>query len=99
MESPIEPPDLSIERPVRRSLLVSGLIAVLVAMVTLVMSSRSSDPAFPVFEATYPLAQVDPVPSRSELRCQFFDQEVQPRIALTDQMNREAAARCVDQLG
>lgn len=98
MESPIEPPDLSTDRPFKRSLSACGLVAAVIAVVTLVMSSHSSDPAFPAFEIAYPSAEVDPGPSRSELRCQFFEQEVQPRIDQTDQLNRAAAARCVNQL-
>ncbi|WP_345321824.1 hypothetical protein [Novipirellula rosea] len=38
-------------------------------------------------------------PSRDVVRAAFFDREVEPEIAKTDRLNREAADRCIQRIG
>ncbi len=99
----MRPPDESgrassrgIEHPLAGCL----LIAAVVALGTLAVTSRLSDPPSPpagrvTLDVAPPPA---PAPNREARRAAFFETEVKPRIAETDSLNREAANRCVERI-
>ena len=98
MESPIERAEALSDRGLEHPLAACILLAALVALATLAVTSHPNDPAAPpAFEAAPP-QEISVAPSREALRSEFFDREVEPRIAETDRMNREAADRCVQRL-
>ncbi|MDE0866066.1 MAG: hypothetical protein OSA98_19945 [Rubripirellula sp.] len=99
--------ELVIARQPRRtnSLVVSLLVASLVGLSTFALArywlpaTMSAAPAIPAAAAIRvgedPAAETS---SRIAMRASFFDSGVEPEIEKTDQLNREAAERCVRRL-
>ena len=98
MESPIEHPTSELTRGIEHPLAACTLLAALVALATLaVIPQRDDTPTPPALEVS--TAQQAPLePDRQSLRSEFFVREVEPRIAETNQLNLEAADRCIERL-
>ena len=74
------------------------LIASIVAFGTLVVTARPADPPSPRAGRVAIELATPPTPNREALRAAFFEAEVEPEIAETDSLNRQAADRCVERL-
>ncbi len=98
MESPFAHHEPRSARGLEHPLAACTLVAALVALATLAVTSQPDELPAPVTAAVVSSEAVTVEPSREALRSEFFDREVQPRIAETDRLNREAASRCKDRL-
>lgn len=89
-----------IAHPFAASVLAAAMVSVTVFLLSheLEKANVSARPELP--EAPeLPIAEVQPDPPRRDvLRASFFDTHVIPKIEETDQLNREAADRCVRRL-
>lgn len=81
-----------------RSLLISTLGALCVGIATFFGSLHSTPEEAPTVPPIAIKPPPPPEPPRDVIRAKFFDEEVQPQIAETDILNREAADRCVQRL-
>ena len=89
-----------IAHPFAASVLAAALVAVTVFLLSheLEKATVSARPPLPEVP-TLPIPEVTPDPPRRDvLRASFFDTHVIPKIEETDQLNREAADRCVRRL-
>jgi hypothetical protein len=101
MESPRDRSRIADHRQLKHPLAACGLVASLVGLATLAVTTTPAVP-LPVEDIRAPgtsIALDEPVePDSVKLRAEFFAEEVQPRIELTDSLNRQAAERCVTRL-
>ena len=87
--------------PSRKPVVLALLIATITAMVTFgtsIIHSPEETPDVPTSQLPDPATpQPEPV-DRSIQRAVFYDEHVEPRIAETDKLNREAAERCIQRV-
>ena len=98
MESPVDRCETHPERIRAFPIAAIVLIAAIAGTFSLVMNGGPKPiGAPPASEAEAVLTVTSPT-DRETLRKEFFEREVLPAIAQTDQQNREAAERCIERL-